>query len=304
MPVTPIPLSRFRPELLSLYDPPCRVQATRGKMRQVLDLVAELGIAATDGLTPPAVARFIRLRPDWRPATVKGLLGYLRAACRYAVTMGYLAVDPFTVRRDWLRSLPPAADFAGPRHHPAADIARVLGHLRSRSATWEGGRLFALASTIAFTGLRRMEALRLRAIDVDAPAGLLRPGNGHRLKTRGSHQPVPIPGELAPILAEWLPRAGSEWAFPGVTRKGPWTGGPIGKRPLDCLKSAALRCGVTGFTFQSLRHSWATHAESRWNLGEACIQRVLRHTTPMTQRHYRHADADNLRAAVADISFQ
>lgn len=52
----------------------------------------------------------------------------------------------------------------------------------------------------------------------------------------------------------------------------------------------------SGFTWRSLRHSWATHAESRWGLGEAAIQRVLRHTRPLTQRRYRHADAANLRA--------
>ena len=52
---------------------------------------------------------------------------------------------------------------------------------------------------------------------------------------------------------------------------------------------------MPGVTFQLLRHSWATHAESLWGLSEPLIQRMLRHTTERTQRHYRHADLDNLR---------
>lgn len=57
-----------------------------------------------------------------------------------------------------------------------------------------------------------------------------------------------------------------------------------------------------GFTFLSLRHSFATHAE-HWGLSPAMIQRILRHTSVRTQIGYRHADAANLRAAGGRIGF-
>ena len=87
---------------------------------------------------------------------------------------------------------------------------------------------------------------------------------------------------LVEVMAEWLPKAGSDWAFPATRGAVPWTSGKPGSKPLDRLKAAGLRAGVEGLTFLSLRHSWATHAESLWGFSEALIQRVLRHTTPRT----------------------
>jgi integrase len=77
-----------------------------------------------------------------------------------------------------------------------------------------------------------------------------------------------------------------------------------GYRPLDRLARAGEAVGIQGLTFQSLRHSWATHAESNWQLRDALIQRCLRHTTPMTSKHYKHADLVNLVAAVRHIGYR
>ena len=135
-----------------------------------------------------------------------------------------------------------------------------------------------------------------------------------RMKTEMSSQPVPMPTALVPILEEWMghrldipePPAVSvpdcPFLFPNVTRTNAWTGGPWGFRPIDQLKAAGERAGVQDFTFLSLRHSYATHAES-WGLSAPMIQRVLRHTTVRTQQHYRHADVANMRAAVDGIDF-
>jgi integrase len=126
-----------------------------------------------------------------------------------------------------------------------------------------------------------------------------------RLKTPESAAPVPLCGELREILAEWRPHAGPTWLFPGLERVGPWTGGMPGRKPLDRLKQAGEAAGVPHLTFQSLRHSWATHAETAWGLSDALIMRVLRHTTGRTSReHYRHADLVNLATAVRSISYR
>ena len=63
------------------------------------------------------------------------------------------------------------------------------------------------------------------------------------------------------------------------------------------------RVGIPRLTWLSLRHSYATHGESLWQLGDGVIQRVLRHTRPLTQRSYRHPDLVNLRQAVAGITY-
>jgi len=158
----------------------------------------------------------------------------------------------------------------GVKHHSLADIKRVLDLLASEVLDredwpqWRARRLLALASLFAFTGLRLKEGLYLRVEDIDLDQRVIQiiPRTLNRLKTEASAQPIPIPDGLAPILADWLPRCGSEWAFPGVTGKAPWTGGPSGHRPLDQLKAAGERAGVHGLTFLSLRHTWATQAEA------------------------------------------
>jgi integrase len=88
-----------------------------------------------------------------------------------------------------------------------------------------------------------------------------------------------------------------------VSRSNRWKDGSPGTRPLDQMKGAGKRAGVAGFTFLSLRHSFATHAEGAWGLSPAQIQRCLRHTSLKTQWHYRHADLDNMRASAGGIDF-
>ena len=85
----------------------------------------------------------------------------------------------------------------------------MLDLLESRSETWSGARLHALAATIAYTGLRRTEALTLMVADVDASRGILDVSDRTRRKTACSAAPVPIPPELAVILHTWLPQCAS-----------------------------------------------------------------------------------------------
>ena len=185
----------------------------------------------------------------------------------------------------------------------------MLDHLESRSGSgqWRDRRLRAAASVAAYTGLRRDELLFLRLEDIDLSGGLIRvvPTGERGLKTRDSAQPVPIPPELAPILERRIPDSGPGWLLPGVRRESAWHGGQVGKRPIDDLRRAGDAVGIRELSWQSLRRSWATHAESAWCLTDPQIQRVLRHTSPLTsRRHYPAADADNLRAIGSRVSYQ
>lgn len=297
-----VALRKFRSEILALYEPPMRAARTYQKMRLVLGRLLGLdGLKTTADLTPLTVARFCHEAPeDVGPNTLRGQLGYLSAACTYAVHRGWLKASPFHFRKkaDWVREGPKVRQ----THHPMDAIARVLAHLEAQATSWDGLRLWALVTVVAFTGLRRDEALRLRVEDVALDPGVLWIRPRRRLKTTASAAPVPLADRAVEVLARWLPRCGSEWVFPHTRLTGPWTGGPIGGRPLDRVKAAAREVGVRGFTFLSLRHSFATHAEA-WGLSELMLQRILRHTTPITQWHYRHADLVNLRMGVRSIDF-
>lgn len=342
-----IPLAEFRERVLALYAPPLRARKTLGKMTQVLnDLCAMEGLATTADLTTSAVARFVASRPAGEhPNTTYGLLSYLRAACAIAEGEGWVRVSPFRTRRRWTRRVAPTP----PAHHSREDLARVLDLARadvaekSGWARWRARRTLCLLATVAFTGIRRNEALYLRVevLDLGRRILLINARVGNRLKTEAAAAPVPIPDALAPTLAGWLEHRGDPpaapdgglpswlhvagvkppgvirsggpadgdtpqdvaWLFPNCYGTGPWTGGSPGFKPLDRLKALGRRAGLKApLTFQSLRHSWATHAET-WGLNDAQIQRVLRHTNLRTQWHYRHADLANLRSAVGSIDF-
>jgi integrase len=317
----PIPFDALRVEFLTLSEPPLRAKSTRRGMRHMLDVVAEvLGPGATTAdLTPSFVARVISTRPaDMSPHSVRSLLVKVKVMCSYAHQMGYVRANPMGFRKSWVRVGEPARK----KHHPLADIRRVLDLLAAEVAAstgwprWRARRLLALACVVAYTGMRKNEALHLRVEDVDLAGRMIAiVERSERLKTIGSAQPVPIPDALVPILEAWLARRMDEpeggfpsppdcpHLFPNVTRTNVWKDGCPGTRPLDQLKEAGERAGVEGFTFLSLRHSFATHAEGVWGLSPSQIQRCLRHTSLKTQWHYRHADVENMKASASGIDF-
>jgi integrase len=301
-----IPWTRFRSEVISLYTPPLARKTTFVKIRGTLRLLDGLGVRTTADLTSGLVARLLTANAArWKRATAKGHLSYLGAICAHGVREGWLRSNPVAAKKDWLRGWPVEPEEEESDHLSLDQVADLLAEARRQSAPWKGGRSYALVALVAYTGLRRTEALTRQVSDFDLERRILRlrPSSYWQPKTSGSAQPVPIPAALVPTLETWFRRCGSPWAFPATRGEVPWTSGEIGRRPLDALKSIGAEAGIPRVTFQLLRHSWATHAE-HWGLGELMVQRVLRHTTTRTQRHYRHADLINLANAVRDISFR
>ena len=254
---TPARFDDFRAELLALYEPPLRAKKTRAKMRHALDIVA--GLLGPDGttadLTPALIARFIAGRPDGEsPHTTHSLLSNIRTACSYCKSQGYIRTSPFDFRKKWIR----VSRATGKKHHSQEDIRRVLELLKAEVlqregwSRWRARRLLALASTVAYTGLRKDEAIYLRVEDVDLPNRMLYivDRSSHRLKTEGSAAPVPMPEALVPILENWLahrmtlPEACPKmppdcpYVFCNVTRSNAWSGGGWGCKALDKLKAA------------------------------------------------------------------
>lgn len=296
----PCSLVQLREELRSLYAPTTHAPKTWYIIRQAVDEIERLGVAATDQITVATISRWLEAHDRRASFTNRKLLAALRTVCRYAEFEGYLDRNPFAFRRRWIRSTKTARQ----RHHSAEAIGRVLFLLESEAnLSWENHRLFALVSLYAHTGLRKLEALCLKVEDFDLDQGVVFVVARRRLKTLASEAPVPLPRACVLALESWLPNTGSEWAFPHKHRTGPWTEGRPGQKPLDQVKLAGERAGVKGFTILSLRHSFATHGESLWGLSEGVIKRVLRHTDLRTQLHYRHPDLANLRESVRSVAF-
>jgi len=267
------------------------------KMEHILCLVEGMGVLTTADLTTELVAKFVARRAQTVNAnTIRGDLSYLSAACSFAVEEGWLDRGP-----RFKRVRPRAVKSKMPKCHSIEDVACVLEHLGKRTVDWVGQRLYALTATVAYTGLRRDEALTLKVVDVSLFMGLITVSDRTRRKTEKSAALVPIPRELSVILGDWIPRCGSEWLFPGVLHKGPWTGGACGERACDRVRQAGQEVGVAGFTLQNLRHTWATHARRRWGLSDIEVATVLRHSSPATQAWYVHDDPDP-RAIVQAVS--
>lgn len=252
-------------------------------------LLADPRVGSTADLTTVTVCRFAAAAARGRsPNTVIGLLTYLRAAVNLAVAEGWL-------------DRPPRWERAWPRREPTRrktdltvdQVARLLGHLAERADGWHGRRIYTLTCLVALTGLRRTEAHCLLAEDLDVTTGRLwvRPAPGRPLKTAGSAASVPIPAQACAALRGWLPRvSGCPWVFPGATRRGPWTGGPLGRRSRDELQRAAAAVDLPRIDWHSLRHTFASHAVGDWGLPIWVVSRILRHSSPRTTEIYLHLD--------------
>ena len=249
------------------------------------------------------------------PATVNQILRYARAQCRKLVRKGLLSVSPFDLEPFFVRE---RRNPLG-KHHPQEEIAKVLALAdqeadlggmdpaevpRRRSRLWKANRLRALLYFDVFTGARRDEALWLRWEDLDLENCFAEiTGAEHRLKTFGSEALLPLAQRARDALIAWRQVCGDgKYVFPCVRKDRPWTGGNCKDRPLGQLKALGVRAGVKGLTFLSLRHSLATAMED-WGFSELQIQRILRHTNPLTQKHYRQRDRENLRRMAERFAF-
>ena len=235
--------SQFTADVLAVYLPPIRRLATYRKMRQVLGEFAAFCPTTAD-LTPAAIAGWLKAHPERRPETTLALLRTLSAACTYGVLVSAMEANPFAWRKPtaWVDWDVPELE---PPVHSSEEIARVLA-LAAQEASggaWKAGRLRAVVYTLAYTGARKREVLGLAVADVDLIGGsvAIRTNRRRGLKTRSSCARLPIPAELAKVLAAWIPLTGCDWLFPGAQRQGPWLEGPPGHKAIDAVKALGQR---------------------------------------------------------------
>lgn len=248
-----VPISTFQEEWLAFYSSPKMARSGFLKHRQILQELAAWAESTAD-FTPQLVACWIDslMERQLRPASIKSMLGHFRIVCGYAVRRNYLESNPVDARERWLPNT-----YAGraaptpPNRLGHSEAANLMAYLLARTHTWEGHRLFALAATGLYTGLKKSRLLELKV-------------NAWNPTDEKLEQDQPIYGrvtwsvkpKLAEILNDWVPKVGCEWMFPGVRRLGPWTGGAPGERPQDRLKAAGLAIGLKRLTFECLRQYW------------------------------------------------
>lgn len=313
-----VAFSRLYSEMEVLYKPPHRRKSTWFKLRTVLrEFQALPGVRRTSDITPVNVVAWVDAHPNRQPITNRSYLSAFHQAVKYARTMGYLRVDPWDVRTDWITEdmgLAEEETEETPRHHPIEALVAYLDLLDAEALAggWFEARLQALSYTYALTGVRKTEALGLRVADVDLPGRLidLKTRRRRKLKTRNSAQPVPIAPELHTVLSRWLPMCGSEWLFPARGRKVarkksvPWLEGPRGEKALDAIKAAGVRAGIPNLTIQSLRRSIATHGK-RMGLSLMEVRDLLRHKDARTtQDWYIEDDVPGITSIADRISYR
>lgn len=308
--IQPLPIETLRADFMEGYVPGDRALGARARstctlmnqsMRELHE--DELLKLSTD-LSPAVVWRWMRRRPK-SAVTCATHLRNIRVYCRYAVGRHALFACPFTYDAK-LRKAVGVKKEAKLRHHSIEAIARVLDHLAARAnESWKDARLYALVTLVAYSGVRAMEALCAEVSDIDLNECIFRIRRKAENfgKTDRFEGDVPLPPAAIPVLKDWLLRTDSRWAFPGVRRKTPWTGGGQNQKPLDCFKAAGEAVGVKGFTLLSLRHSYITNGRLVWGMNETQIQMIARHTTTRTQQHYLGKDLPVLKTAVSPMIF-
>ena len=266
------------------------------------------GLITLDKLRPSDVESLVLTLRERKlsDSTIRSIYTVLRAALDGAVRDGLLARNPAAaVTR-------PGIERKEARHLDPADVARLLAAL-------EGHRYLPAVVLIAFTGLRKGEALALRWADLDLDDGTLRVSAtlnrvsrslvSSEPKTPRSRRVVPLSPDLVSMLkrhrtAQKRERlvAANQWADTGLVFTTEF-GTPVDPRNLlRVVQSAAAQIGLEDVDVHTLRHSVAT----AWMAAGVPIKVVadlLGHSSiSVTGDLYQHACDDTARAAVEGLS--
>ena len=255
-------------------------------------------------LTKENAARFYREMVATAGRTAASSQVQARAALAFAYEH-WDVPNPFTRIKPPRSAPPPPADFL-----QAHDLARLLGHLGDRQATYGESLTFHLANALFFTGARFSEIANLRWGDC-----LLDPG-GRPVAVRirgkgGGHYNLPVIASLSELLGRWrtiqdqhrgmkvfaargLHFCRSEYVFAGPGGQ-PYTNRSFNNHLRLACRDLRLPCILTA---HGLRHSAATILlnDQGKNLRE--VQEVLRHKDIRTTARYTHVAFEHTRSTL------
>ncbi len=263
-------------------------------------LLPGLGARFLDELRPSDVERFL-IADGGSANNRRNRLALLRQLAKASVAEGL-------ANRNWTLTVrapvPEGYSEDDPNLLTAAELARVL------EAVPESWR--ALASVLAFTGLRWGEATALHWEDVVIDLG--EPHNAHARirrsnwrgveltpKTRAGKRVVPLPPPLPELLVaqrQRLERAGlgeCRWVFPSQE------GAMLRATPLSKVLTAACKsAGVRRITVHGLRRTFNNLLR---RVAEGIVTRsMLGHTNEAMTEHYSLVDLAEKHAAAAAVA--
>jgi integrase len=236
-----------------------------------------------------------------------GQLVYLKLLCQYAVSQEYLRSNPTLARKIWIPDQ--ALSEPGRTHLSKAEAWDIIRQADAEAASgdWKGRRLRVVLYFLAFLGLRKKEVLGLRCEDINLidETVVIRKNERRGVKTGKKGEAfLPLPPPLLIVVQEWIPFSGGTWVIPACDVTKPWLSGGPSSRPLEQLRALGLRAGVPGNNFKLWRSTFATIAEDLWDFTDEQIQKILRHTTPLTSKQfYRHRDVANMRKHMSKVSY-
>ncbi|SMC55200.1 Phage integrase family protein [Desulfocicer vacuolatum DSM 3385] len=150
------------------------------------------------------------------------------------------------------------------------------------------GRIMKVA---LFTGMRRMEILRLKWKDLNFEAGFI----SIRGPKGGEDQKIPM-NETAREIFKSVVKTGSEYIFPGRGGGQRTTIGRIGQR---ITKRAGLPKGFR--PLHGLRHVYASMLASSGKVDMYVLQRLMTHKSPKMTQRYAHLRDEALKDGAGQI---
>jgi len=236
------------------------------------------------------------------PRTVNLVLALVRAVLRFAVANGHISSSPTDRLGRGKLMLPIEKTKLAPPIERPEDVGRLLSVIRTIGDELSRPELHPLFATLAYTGLRRGEAMGLRWADVDLDRRMLTVRRSYDGKTKsGKHRTVPLPTALVTIVRAY--RLSDPWngelCFPNERGE---MFSPNAK--LEALLRRALeRSKLPRMRVHDLRHVFASH----FVMGGGDIftlQRILGHSTPqLTSDTYAHLSPRHLAGEADRIAY-
>jgi integrase len=234
--------------------------------------------------------------------TVNLVLALVRSILNFAVANGHIAASPISRLGRGKLMLPiEKAKIAPPIEH-AEDVGRLLATVREIGEESNRPGLCPLFSLLAYTGLRRGEALGLRWSDVDLDRRMITVRRSYEGQTKSSkHRTVPLPAPLASILKAY--RLADPWkgelCFPNDSGE---MFSPNAKLE-DVLHLALERACLPRIRVHDLRHVFASY----FVMGGGDIftlQRILGHSTPqLTSDTYAHLSPGHMAGEADRVAY-
>lgn len=217
-------------------------------------------------------------------ATVAGDLRALNAFFNLAVKWNYLEDNP-------------CRKISKPRM-VAQNSPRFLSEeeVRALTAAANSSGIKPMIATALYSGLRVSELIRLEWEDIDFRRGLINVKSkpeGHTKSHRA--RSVPIAPTLRPILEK--ERKSQGYCFPAVKNA------RIYRDYWDAFRQVAMKAGLNGVGWHSLRHTFASHLVMA-DVNLRTIKELLGHSDITTTMIYAHLAPGHLKGAVERLNFE